>query len=135
MKNAILSGLIIGLLSGVYLLIMHEIGIAPKGEDVAPAEYFSILIPLIGLYLGVRSYRDKDKGGQISFLDALIQCFKIMIIGGVIAIFLAITYINWVHEGNNFRDLSGRMFGALLVGVLFSLGISLLLMTKTTKLD
>lgn len=135
MKNAVISGLIIGLLSGVFLLVMHSMGVAPKGEDIAPAEYFSILIPLFGLYFGVRGYRNNDKGGQISFLDALMQCFKILILGGVIAVFLAITYINWIHAGNNFRDLSGRMFGALLVGVIISFGVSLLLMTNNKKID
>jgi hypothetical protein len=114
---------------------MHAMGVAPKTEDIAPAEYFSILIPAIGLYFGVKGYRDNDKGGQISFLDALVQCFKILIVGGIIAVFLAIVYINWISAGNNFRDLSGRMFGALLVGVIISFGVSLVLMTKTTKVD
>lgn len=135
MKNALLSGLIIGVLSGLWLFAMHWMGYDNMDDKTAPYEYFSVLIPLLGLYFGVKGYRDKELGGKMGFLEALIQSFKILLVGGIIAVFAGIVYINYVAEQNNLSAFSGRMFGALLVGLLFALGVSLLLTTKSNKVD
>lgn len=132
MKNAIITGLAIGILSGLWLFIMNATGYKIGGaEQVSPYEYLSILIPIIGLYIGVRSYKYHEMKGTISFFDALIQCFKTLIIGGVVAVFAGIVYINYVAAQHNFADFSGRIFGALLIGVLSSLAVSLILMNKS----
>ena len=135
MKNAFYTGLVIGILSGFWLFAMHWMGYSTTGaHQIAPYEYFSVLIPLVGLYVGVRAYRQNEMGGTISFLEALIQCFKTLIVGGIIAIFGAIVYLNYVSGGVNFTDFSGRMFGALLIGLLFSLVVSLLLMNRSKNI-
>lgn len=132
MKNAFITGLIIGILSGLWLFAMHWLGYTTTGAaQIAPFEYFSVLIPFVGLYVGVRAYRANEMNGIISFLEALIQCFKTLIVAGIVAVFSGIVYINYVDAGNNFADFSGRIFGALLVGLLFSLVVSLLLMNKS----
>jgi O-antigen/teichoic acid export membrane protein len=131
MKNAFYTGIVIGILSGLWLFVMHGLGYTVTSpEQVAPFEYFSVLIPFVGLYVGVRAYRQNEMDGKISFLEALIQCFKILIVGGVIATFAAIVYINYISAGNNFGDFSGRIFAALLIGLMFSLTVSLMLMNK-----
>ncbi len=131
MKNAFLSGLIIGVLSGLWLFIMRWAGYTTFNDQVAPIEYISILIPVAGVFLGLKSYRDHDLGGKMGFLEGLVQSFKILIIGGLLAGFFGVVYINYVEEGSNFRDFSGRLFGALLIGVLSSLAATLLLMNKS----
>lgn len=135
MKNAFQSGLIIGILSGLWLFIMRWAGYTTFNDQVSPIEYISILIPIFGLFFGVRSYRDKELKGKMGFLEALVQSFKILIVGGVIAVFVGIVYINYIAAESNFRDFSGRIFGALLIGLLSSLAVSLLLMTKPEKVD
>jgi len=135
MKNALIFGIIIGILSGAWLFFMRSQGISGLDDKAAPIEYVSILIPLIGLYLGIRSYRATDCDGKMGFLEALIQSFKILLVGGVVSIFGFILYINYVTPGTILRDFSGRMFGALLVGVLFAFGVSLALTTKSNKVD
>ena len=135
MKNAIVCGIIIGVLSGLWMFTMHQLGITPSTDKVATAEYFSFLIPAIGLFFGIRSYRAHDCKGQMGFLEALVQSFKILIVGGIIAVFGAILYISYIAEGNNIRDFSGRIFGALLVGVLLAFGVSLLFHNKSNKVD
>ena len=134
MKNAIISGAVIGVLSGLWMFLMHALGFSPK-ENMAPIEFASILIPLVVLYFAIRSYRNVDCAGKMGFLEALIQCFKILIIGGIIAAAGAIIYIDEFSAASNLKDFSGRIFGALLVGVLFSLGISVLLTSKPNKVD
>ena len=134
MKNAFITGIIIGVLSGLWLFIMHATGYDLTKDQVSPFEYVSILIPIVCLYFGIRAYRN-ELGGNMGFLEALIQCFKILILGGIIAIFAGILYVSYVSAGNNVRDFSGRMFGALLVGVISSFAVSLILTTKANKVD
>src|SRR5476651_152088 len=106
MKNAIISGLIIGVLSGLWMFVLHGLGYAPKSSGMAPIEYVSVLIPLIVLYFGIRSYRNNECGGHMGFLEALIQSFKILLIGGVIAVAAAIIYIDEFAAESNIKDFS-----------------------------
>jgi hypothetical protein len=130
MKNAIISGAIIGLLSGLWIFVMHWTGVTTGPQhDLKPIEYTSGLIPLLGLYFGVRGYRENYLSGKMNFFEGLIESFKILIAGGLIAVFCAILYINYVNAGT-IADFSGQIFGALLLGLLFSLVVSLLLMNS-----
>ncbi|GAC1306186.1 MAG: hypothetical protein NVSMB24_16220 [Mucilaginibacter sp.] len=135
MKNAIITGAIIGILSGLWMFIMHWLGYSPERSAMAKIEYISVLIPLLGLYFGIKIYRASDCGGHMGFLEALIQSFKILLIGGVITTAAAILYIAEIEGGANLMDFSGRIFGALLVGILFAIGVSLLMHTKPNKVD
>lgn len=136
MKNAIFPGLIIGLLSGAWLLIMRLMGHTTfSNEEVSPIEFVSVLIPIIGLYFGVKRHRDVDLKGKMNFLEGLVQSFKILIAAGIIVVFLGIVYINYIDYSNNFRDFSGRIFAALLIGVLSAFTVTLLLMTRTNKVE
>lgn len=128
MKNALWSGLIIGILSGLWLFIMHWAGYDTHQDKVSPVEYFSVLIPLLGLYFGIKSYRDHVLGGRMSFIEGLIQALKTLFVGGIVAAFMGIVYINYVLAGSNFLDFSGRLFGGFLVGVLFAFLVTLVLM-------
>ena len=135
MKNAFITGLVIGVLSGLWLFAMHLLGYDLNKDQVSPFEYVSVIIPIAGLYLGLRSNRAHDCNGRMDLLEALIQCFKILVLAGVIAIFAGILYVSYIDAGNNVRDFSGRMFAALLVGLLASLGVALVLTTKSNKVD
>ncbi|MFB9841213.1 DUF4199 domain-containing protein [Mucilaginibacter ginsenosidivorans] len=136
MKNAIVPGLIIGLLSGVWLFIMHAMGLTFSNDTVNPIEFVSVLIPIIGLYYGVKVYCYKELEGQMNFFEGLVHCFKILIVAGIFVVFIGIIYINYIDFGAvNWKDFSGRIFAALLIGVLSSLAVSLLVMTKGKKVD
>jgi hypothetical protein len=135
MKNATISGLVIGVLSGIWMFIMHWLGFSPQSSKLAPTEYVSVVIPLIVLYFGIKSYRNKECGGHMGFLEALMQSFKILIIGGIITVSASIIYIDEFTKESNLMDFSGRIFGALLVGILFALGVSVLFTTKPNKVD
>ena len=135
MKNALTWGLVMGILSGLWLFIMHWMGYDIKDDKAAPFEYISVLIPVVVLLLAIKNYKDTDLGGNMSFLEALIQSFKVLLFGGILAAFAGIVYINYVTEANNYTAFSGRLFGALLVGVLSAFGVSLVLANKSNKLD
>lgn len=135
MKNAIVSGLIIGILSGLWMFIMHINGITPQTGPVKPIEFVSVFIPLIVLYFAIRSYRKTDCKGKMGFLEALMQSFKILIIGGIFSVSASIIYIDEFTKGSNLMAFSARIFGALLVGILFALGVSVLFTNKQNKVD
>jgi hypothetical protein len=135
MKNALIWGAVIGILSAAWLFITHAMGYDTYDDKTAPYEYLSIFIPIIGLFFGIKGYRDNECAGSMGFLEALIQSFKILLFGGILAVFAGIVYINYIQMGNNLAAFSGRMFGALLVGLLAALGVSLVLATKSNKVD
>jgi len=135
MKNALISGLFIGILSGAWMFIMHALGFSPQSSGLEPIEYVSVIIPLIVLFFGLRSYRANECKGHMGFLEALMQCFKILIVGGIITVAAPIIFIDEFAKESSLMDFSGRIFGALLVGILFSLGVSVLLTTKPNKVD
>ncbi len=117
------------------MFVMRALGFSPQTSGLYPIEYVSVLIPLVVLFFSLRSYRDTDCKGHMGFLEALMQCFKILLIGGVVAVAAAIIYIDEFARSISIMDFSGRIFGALLVGLLFSLGVSVLLTTKPNKVD
>jgi ABC-type dipeptide/oligopeptide/nickel transport system permease component len=136
MKNAFVPGLIIGILSGVWLFIMRKMGLNFTGTEVNGIEFISVLIPVIGLYIGVKSYRDGELKGKMNFFEGLVHSFKILIAGGIIVVFLGIVYINYIEANKtNWGDFSARIFAALLIGVLSALMVTLLLMSKTNKVE
>lgn len=135
MKNATIFGLIIGVLSGIWIWVMYLMGystiVPTPGKDGTFLTYTSILIPILGLYFGVKRYRDTEKGGKVTFFEAMGESFKILLTGGIVAIVFAILYISYAAKGS-ISDFAGGIFGALLVGITAALAVSLLLMKGPT---
>jgi hypothetical protein len=133
MKNAIVPGLIIGILSGIWLFIMRMMHITFSSTSFSPIEFVSVLIPIVGLYYGVKVYSYKELNGKMTFLEGLIHSFKILIVAGIFVVFVGILYINYIDfKDVNWADFSGRIFAALLIGVLAAFGVSLLLMHRSS---
>lgn len=136
MANAIKYGLIIGILSGIWILILHFAGVYETSQDTGNfnwLEYASLLIPLIGLFFGIKNFRDNINGGKMEFFEGIFEGFKIMIVGGVIAAFFAVVYVQYSPAVLN-TDYMGRIAGAGLVGILFNLVVSITLMNKQKHL-
>lgn len=138
MKNAVKYGIIVGVLSGIWILIMHFSGVyaqdaAGETNNMEWMEWASMLIPAIGLYLGIKNYRDHFSDGKMEFFEGLFEGFKIIIIGGVIAAFFAIVYVQLNASAAN-TDYMYRITAAVLIGILFNLAISLMLMNKQKHL-
>lgn len=133
MRNAVIFGFVIGILSGVWIWVMYLLGHRSLSTD-SPYELTSVLIPIIGLFFGVKRYRDVDKNGHLTFFEGLQEGFKILIAGGIVAVFFAIIFITYVAK-SSITDFSGKIFGALLVGVITALAVSLLLMNDSKRVD
>jgi hypothetical protein len=95
------------------------------------------LFRALGLLGVFYRYLKNDCKGQMGFLEALIQSFKILIAGGIVTVFATILYFSYAHVSmNNVMEASsGRIFGALLVGVLLAFAVSLLFHNKANKVD
>ena len=132
MANAIKYGLIIGILSGIWILILHFAGVYETSQGNGNfnwLEYISVLIPFIGLFFGIKNFRDNINGGKMEFFEGIFEGFKIIIVGGVIAAFFAVVYVQYSPSVLN-TDYMGRVGGAGIVGILFNLAISISLMNK-----
>jgi len=133
MKNSLIYGIIIGGISGIWILIMHYAGIFAQNSlevnNISWLEYASILIPVIGLYLGIKNYRDHILTDKMEFYEGLFEGFKILIFGGVIAALFAVIYMQVSSNLKNI-DFMYRIATAGLIGIISNLAISLILMNK-----
>jgi len=137
MKNALTYGIIIGIITGIWILIMHYAGVFVQNpteeNNMAWLEYVSVLIPAIGLYSGLKNYRDHVLTDKMEFIEGLFQGFKILIFGGLTAALFAVIYMQVSTDFKNI-DFMYRIGAAALVGILFNLAISLILMNKQKHL-
>ena len=137
MRNAAKYGILIGIVSGIWILIMHFAGVYeeeyPKADELDWLEYVSVIIPFTGLYLGIKSFRDNINGGKMEFFEGLFEGFKILVVGGIITAFFAVVYVQNSDISLNV-DYMGRIGGAGLIGILFNLVVSLMLMNKQRNL-
>jgi membrane protease YdiL (CAAX protease family) len=135
MKNAIISGSIIGVLTALWLFLINWLGYNTTNDHLAPIAYASFIIPLAGIFIGVWRYKINVEKNEISFFAALFQSLKILLTAGLVAGFLAIIYTSLISKQVNLLYVSGRLFGALLVGILICFGVALTLMNKSAKID
>ena len=129
MKNAIISGVIIGLVSVLWIIGMQSFGYNLQNVEDSQnkwIEYTSVLIPLLGLYFGIRGLK-KAQNGKLTFFEGLFEGFKIIAIGGALAAAASFIYI-YLFAKNLTVDYMERIFGAMVISLLFTLAISLLLM-------
>lgn len=133
MKNSLKYGIFIGLVSGIWILIMHYAGVfaqnSVEGNSMSWLEYVSVLIPATGLYLGIKNYRDHILTDKMEFFEGLFEGFKILTFGGITAALFAVIYMQVSSNLKN-MDFMYRVGATALIGVLFNLAISLVLMNK-----
>jgi hypothetical protein len=129
MRNAILSGSIIGIVSVFWIILMQSFGYNPQNlesNENTWIEYSSILIPFIGLYFGIKGFK-KEKGGSLNFFEGIFEGFKITAVGGLIAALASFLYIAYFEDQLVF-DYMERIFGAIVIGLLATLTNALFLM-------
>ena len=135
MKNAVISGIIIGIVSALWIIIMQTAGYNPQNLEESKnswLEYTSVLIPFLGLYFGIRGFK-KQQGNQLTFFEGLFEGFKILAIGGLLAAAFSFIYVS-LYAQDLTGDYMERIFGALIIGLLFTLANSLLLMNSPKDL-
>jgi hypothetical protein len=138
MRNALKYGLLIGALSGLWIMLMHFFDVyhETKGGplNIHWMEYLSVFIPFTGLYLGIKNYRNNINGGRLEVFEGLIEGFKILLVGFVL--YSAVSSLYMQYSGSTFltMDYLQRIGGAGLVGIIFNVVVSLLLMNKQHNL-
>ncbi len=131
MKHAWPYGVLIGVLSAVWIFVIQSFDL--HDQEAVPArgvlgisflEYLSVLIPFSGLFLGIRKYKKTRPNQELTFFRAFVQGFMILLVGGVLAGLATSILLEFSHQP--FMDeYIGRMGGALLVGILLNLAVSL----------
>lgn len=97
-------------------------------------EYLSVIIPFTGLYLGIKNYRNNINGGRLEFFEGLMEGFKILLVGFVLYAAASTFYVQYSNSAVLTMDYYQRIGGAGLVGILFNIVISLLLMNRQHNL-
>ena len=138
MKNAIKYGIIIGALSGCWIVLMHLGGLFeshPRGlQYITWMEYFSVLIPFGGLYVGLKRYRKTHLKNRMSLFQGMMQGFKILLVGAVLYMATLSVYFKYVQSNLSEIDYMQRISALGVVGILLVLVVSLMLMTRPRHL-
>lgn len=138
MKNALKYGLLMGIVSGAWIILMHLLGVYNQDKNgpfnINWLEYLSLLIPFAALYLGIKNYRNNINGGKLELFEGLIEGFKILLIGFVLYMAVSSFYMQYSGSATLNIDFYQRVGATGLVGILFNVVISLLLMNKQHNL-
>jgi hypothetical protein len=140
LKNVLIAGLLIGLLSGAWLLVLYLIGYVTFLPDLAglmisgkPFRHQAILlgtallIPLAGLYFGLSRHR-KLKSGTISFREALTVGLKILLAGGMVTGVLTLLLLP--AASGTVSEFARLVFWAALAGLAAVVILALLFRTR-----
>ncbi|MFM6975836.1 MAG: DUF4199 domain-containing protein [Sphingobacteriaceae bacterium] len=138
MKNAIKYGLMIGVLSALWIMLMHLLGVYNNNtggpRDITWMEYLSVFIPFSGLYWGLKEYRKTHFKHKMSFFQGLMQGFKILLVGGVLYMATLSIYLKYIDSTPLKIDYLQRLSAVGTVGILLDLVVSLMLMTRPRNL-
>jgi hypothetical protein len=93
MDNRLKFGLLIGLASAVFTLLLYVVGV----DDNKGLGMISFLILFGGLWLGIKEIRDQEKGGFITFNDAWKQGFRIILWSSVVTTVFTLIYMGWIN--------------------------------------
>lgn len=99
----VLSGLLSGMVFILSWILFHLFFWSDvEGADLGSGEalgYLSMIIALSTVYFGVRNYRDKQRGGVISFKEAFFNGMLIVLIGSAIyVISWMVYYTNYIPD-------------------------------------
>jgi hypothetical protein len=138
MRNALKYGVFIGAASGLWILLMHALGVYHQPSEgplrINYLEYLSVIIPFTGLYFGIKNYRNNINGGRLEFLEGLMEGFKILLVGFILYTAASSLYVQYSSSPMLTIDYYQRIGGAGLVGILFNIVVSLLLMNRQHNL-
>src|SRR5690606_28669102 len=104
MRTALPYGILIGVLSGIWIFIIQQQGalerdLAENGFfGISVLEYLSVLIALAGLYFGIGSFKRSREDRELQFFEALFHGFRILLIGGAITAFFISIYLHYAPE-------------------------------------
>lgn len=132
MKNAVKYGVLLAIFSALWILIMHLLGFTPEKAKGSWIEFTSLIIPFLGLYLGIKSFK-KQNNNSLDFFEGLVEGFQILIIGAVLSGAIGFLYTYNKSSELSTTDYMQRIFGALIIGVLANFASTLLLMSKSNQ--
>lgn len=135
MKQAWPYGVLIGILSGIWIFVIQKTGAGHSTGllGISWMEYLSVFIPFLGLYFGIAHYKNTLPDRRLSFFRAFVQGFMILLVGGVLA-GLATALLLQYERQPYMEEYIGRFGGALLIGILLNLAVSLWFMNKPRNL-
>lgn len=138
MYNALKYGSFIGFLAAAWILFMQLLGyyqLNPEGpKTITWMEYLSVWIPFAGLYLGIKNHRNTRMGRKMSFLEGIVEGFKILLISGLIHACTLSLFLSLVFSSGLETEYMQRLVAAGLVGILLVLVVSLMLMNYPKNL-
>ena len=97
MNTIFLFGTIAGLIEGALLLAAFQFLGTEGGSGNLLFGYLSMILSLSMIFFGVKHYRDRELGGVIRFMPALLVGLAISVVGGIIYVAIWEVYLAATH--------------------------------------
>ncbi len=95
MKPAVKYGLISGIVGVLFNLVMYITGIN-RTSSIQIIQWLTVIIPVVFMYLAIKTYRDEIGNGWITFGKAFNQAFIVGIVGGLIGSVYHFLYLKFI---------------------------------------
>lgn len=95
-KSALNFGTVLGLILMIISLIIYVFKLYEANLWLS---WLSMAILAAGIYMGIKSFRDKARGGYISFGDALGYGVLVALFAGIISSIISYIYLGYIDDG------------------------------------
>lgn len=96
LKSALNQGAIVGLILMVISLIIYVFELYDANQYLS---WVSMAILVAGIAMGIKSYRDKQGGGFISYGSAVGYGTMVALFAGIISSFVTYIYLGYIDDG------------------------------------
>ncbi|MBI4097058.1 MAG: DUF4199 domain-containing protein [Candidatus Levybacteria bacterium] len=147
--NAVKYGLALSASIAIWIALMHSLGLY-NGEksDLSFVDYFYIVIPIVGLYLGIKEKKERELRGKMTLQQGIREGFIISLVYGITSPFIFYVYYTMVNPQaidfakrvysmmrftNNeviLADMAAQFIFAVIGGIVISTVVSYLLTKK-----
>lgn len=95
MKPSVKYGLISGAIGVLFNLVMYITGLN-RTPSIQIIQWLTVIIPIVFMYLAIKTYREEIGNGWISFGKAFNQAFTVGLVGGLIGSVYHFLYLKFI---------------------------------------
>jgi hypothetical protein len=98
MKRLAFYGVLTGLAISVWMYVEYIFGFHAS-QIGRFTGFVALLVTILGLFLGIRAYRNREKAGNINFWEVVFAGLQISLFAGLVTALFAFCYLKFINPG------------------------------------